>query len=60
MYHIGTLQNKLGSEGGGLNGIIKMEENGENNTLIQDGEDVNNYIPPPPNVNNSKFSSNLD
>jgi hypothetical protein len=60
MYHIGTLQNKLGSEGGVLNGIIKMEENGENNTLIQDGEDVNNYIPPPPNVNNSKFSSNLD
>ncbi len=59
MYHIGTLQNKLGSEGG-INGTIKMEEIGENNTLIQDGDDVNNFIPPPPNISNSKFSSNLD
>lgn len=33
MYHIGTLQNKLGSEGG-INGTIKMEENVESNTLI--------------------------
>lgn len=33
MYHIGTFQNKLGSEGG-INGTIKMEENVESNTLI--------------------------
>jgi hypothetical protein len=58
MYHIGTLQNKLGSEGG-LVGTIKMDENAEN-TTIQNGDDVNNFIPPPPNINNSKFSSNLD
>lgn len=59
MYHIGTLQNKLGSEGG-INATIKMEENCEIHTLIQDGDDVNNFIPPPPNINTSKFSSNLD
>lgn len=57
MYHISTLQNKLGSEG--VIGNIKIDENAEHPQTIE-GEETINLIPAPPNINNSKFSSNLD
>lgn len=57
MYHISTLQNKLGSEG--ALGTIKIDENTDN-TQTLDGEDETNLIHAPPNLNNSKFSTSLD